>query len=387
MHQPTIPRRMIDRWQQLQARLDRGWRTMLERAGLSTADEPEPVDDGFLPDFCSASVIVNVVIIAEIFAFVITLVTRRISFSILNDLLVISLFIQWIALASVAALCYARRYLNRMSKLRALGLAYLLLLIVTVLISEAAVWVWYFTGGIKSARPEWYAYFHIQNFTVSLLVNALVLRYILAKHEIKQRTYSETRAKIQALQSRIRPHFVFNSLNIIASLTRNEPARAEAAIEDMADLFRMMLSEDEQLVPVKKEIDVAKKYLAIETLRLDNRLHVNWDIGTFPRKAAMPVLTLQPLLENAVRHGIESLATGGTIDVKLWEHENNIHIRVENPFSHNKSKAGAESRNRSLDNIRQRLQSHYGETARLEASGDQNRYIVSVVLPTRGGNV
>jgi two-component system, LytTR family, sensor histidine kinase AlgZ len=363
------------------------FRSATDFVGLTQAPPAAgDTEEGFLPDFCSAPVVMNVVIIAEMFAFMTTLVTRRISLNIVEDLLLISLFIQWVALTSVAALCYTRHYLNRLPKARAVAVAYALLLLVTLAVGEASVWVLYGLGRISTPRPEWYAYFHIQNFTVSILVNALALRYLLAKHELRQRTLSEARAKIQALQSRIRPHFVFNSLNIIASLTRNEPARAESAIEDMADLFRMMLSEDEQLVPVKKEIDVAKKYLALETLRLDQRLHVDWDVGTFPRKAAIPVLTLQPLLENAVRHGIEALPTGGTIGVRLWEENGEIRIRVDNPFPA-KAKAGADSPSRSLDNIRQRLQSHYGDAARLEAAGTDGRFSVTATIPMRGGSV
>jgi two-component system, LytTR family, sensor histidine kinase AlgZ len=364
-----------------------GWlRSAADFVGLNPAAEQSEADDGFLPDFCSAPVVLNVFILAEMFAFMATLVTRRISFNILEDLLLISLFVQWIAITSVAALCYTRRYLNRLPKIRALGMSYLLLLLVTLVVSEAAVWLLYALGRISTPRPEWYLYFHVQNFVVSLLVNGLALRYILAKHELRQATLSEARAKIQALQSRIRPHFMFNSLNIIASLTRNEPARAEAAIEDMADLFRMMLSEDEQLVPVKKEVDVAKKYLALETLRLDQRLHVEWDVGTFPRKAAIPVLTLQPLLENAVRHGIEALPAGGTVTVKLWEENGDIHIRVDNPFP-TKPKTRPDSPARSLDDIRQRLASHYGDAARLETRGEDGQFSATVVIPMRGGNV
>lgn len=363
------------------------FRGTADRLGLLPDTDAPRVEEGFLPDFCSAPVVINVVIIAEMFAFITTLVTRRISLTIGEDLLLISLFVQWIALGSAAALCHTRPYFNRLPKVKALGLAYALLLLVTIIVSEAAIWSLYGFGRIGSPRPEWYWYFHIQNFTVSLLVNALVLRYLVAKHELRQRTYSEARAKIQALQSRIRPHFVFNSLNIIASLTRNEPKRAENAIEDMSDLFRMMLTEDEQLVPVKKEVEVTKKYLAIETLRLDQRLHVEWDVGTFPRKAAMPVLTLQPLIENSVRHGIENLPAGGTISVKLWEEADQIHIRVENPYSPTKSKSEGDSLTQSLENIRQRLQSHYGNAAKLETTGDQGRFCVTVVFPTRGGNV
>ncbi|MDH3513346.1 MAG: histidine kinase, partial [Gammaproteobacteria bacterium] len=163
--------------------------------------------------------------------------------------------------------------------------------------------------------------------------------------------------------------------------------KAEAAIEDMADLFRMMLSQDEMLVPVKNEIDVARKYLALEQLRLDNRLTVNWDIGTFPRKAVMPVLTLQPLLENAIRHGIEELPAGGSIDARLWEENDRIHIQVANPLPKTKSKQAKSTPGQSLDNIRQRFQSHYGEQASLVSSQENGLFTVTVVLPIRGDNL
>lgn len=358
-------------------------------AGLFPKAHGDAQETDFLPDFCKGWVILNVAIIAEMLAFVITLVTRRISLwgaeNLLMDLFIISIFIQWIALASVAALCLARKYLNRLPNIRALIMAYLLLLCITFLVSELAIWLLWFAGRIDTPRPEWYGYFHIQNLLVSAIVNALALRYFLAKHELKLRTLSEARAKMQALQSRIRPHFVFNSLNIIASLTRSEPTKAETSIEDMADLFRMMLNKNENLVPVKNEIEVAKKYLGLETLRLDSRLTVDWDIGKFPRRAIMPVLTLQPLLENAIHHGIEPLPRGGTIGIKLWEENDKIHIRVVNPFPQIKSRQRTTTQSKSLENIRQRFQAHYGEAATLHTSEENDQFIVTVVLPTRGG--
>ena len=361
----------------------RSFTTGLE-LGLFPQLDAETRDSDFLPDFCNAAVIINVVIVAEMLALVITLVTRRISFNLLQDLLLISLFIQWIALTGVAVLCYARKQLNRLSNLRALGMAYLLLLCITVLVSELTVWLLYWIKTIPTPRPQWYTYFHIQNLTVSIVVNALVLRYFLAKHELKQRTLSEAHAKVEALQSRIRPHFVFNSLNIIASLARTAPDKAEAAIEDMAELFRKMLNTDETLVPVKNEIDVANKYLSLEGLRLDNRLAVNWNIGKFPRKAVMPVLTLQPLLENAIRHGIENLPAGGVIDVGLREENNHIHITVTNPVPKTKRKDEVSSHSRSLDNIQTRFKDQYGRTAKLETKEENNQFTVTVVLPIRG---
>jgi len=343
----------------------------------------------FLPNFCTGEVVFNVVVVAEMLAIVINLIVPRgfLATSALQDLILISLFIQWVALAGTAVLCYTRKYLNRLPNLRALGMAYLLLLLTTFVVSECAILLLWAIGRIDTPMPAWYVSFHILTLTISAIINGLLLRLFLAKHELTQRTLSEARAKLQALQSRIRPHFVFNSMNIIASLTRSAPEKAEAAIEDMADLFRMMLSQDEMLVPVKNEIDVANKYLALEALRLDNRLVVNWDVGKFPRKAVMPILTLQPLLENAIRHGIEELAGGGVVNVRLWEENDQIHIRVDNPLPKARAKQAKSTPGQSLDNIRQRFQSHYGEQALLQSTEEDDRFIVTVVLPTRGGNI
>ncbi|HJW82510.1 MAG TPA: histidine kinase [Acidiferrobacterales bacterium] len=345
-------------------------------------------DTHFLPNFCRGRAIGGIVLIAELLAIVITLVTRRISTNLFQDLLLVSLFVQWIALSGAATLCMARRFLDKLPNSRALGFAYLLLLAVVLVVSEAAVWVLWLTGAVGSPRPEWYAYFHIQNFTVAAIINALALRYFLARHQLRQRTLSEARAKIEVLRSRIRPHFLFNTMNIIASLIRSAPDKAETAVVDMADLFRTMLGDSENLVPVSNEIAIAKKYLDIEALRLDNRLRVDWNVGKFPRKAVMPVLVLQPLLENAIQHGIEPIPTGGVINVRLWEENDIIHILVTNPLPRLRSKTPMTPlpSEHTLDNLRLRLESHYGDAARFEITQEPERFSVAVQIPIRGGN-
>lgn len=352
------------------------------RRTLARAREEEAA---FLPNFCSGPVILNVVVIAEMLAIVFTLVTRRISVSVIQDFVMISLFVQWIALASAAALCLARTRLGGLSRLRALIMAYLLLLCVTFLVSEAAVWILAAFEWISSPRPEWYSYFHVQNLSVSAIVNALALRYFLAKHELQQRTVSEARATMQALQSRLRPHFLFNSMNIIASLIRSAPSKAEEAIEDVADLFRMMLGDAENLVPVKNEIAVAQKYLSLETLRLDNRLRVHWDVARFRRTAVMPVLMLQPLLEHAIYHGIEALESGGTINIKLWEEDEMIRIAIDHPGAAVSARRAARTEHNVLDDIRKRLQNHYGDAASISVEKREGRFELNLALPARGG--
>jgi len=356
--------------------------------GLFAPAPVSEVDEShFLPNFCRGRAFFGIVVIAELLAIVITLIARRISENLFQDLALISLFVQWIALASAAALCAARRFLNTLPNRRALGFAYLLLLAVVLAVSEAAVWVLWLTGAVSSPRPDWYAYFHIQNFTVAAILNALALRYFLARHQLRQRTLSEARARLDAARARLRPHFLFNTMNIITSLIRSAPDKAEAAVVDMADLFRSMISDSESLVPVNHEIAFAQKYLDIEALRFDTRLQVDWAIGKFPRRAVMPVLTLQPLLENAIQHGIEPSPTGGTIGVRLWEDGETLHISVTNPVPRTKSKSAAGgSHERMLDNLRLRLASHYGDAARLDIQEDRDRFTATVSIPTRGGN-
>ncbi len=349
---------------------------------------PDATEHDVLPNFCSGWIIFNVMVVAELLAIVINLFLPSgfITAQTWSDLLVVTMFVQWVALAGTAALCGLRRWLNRLPPLRALLFAYLVLLVCTFIVGELAVLALWAMGKIGTLRPAWHGSFQIFNLTISAIANGLLLRYFFAKQELLSRTRSEARARMQALQSRIRPHFVFNSLNIIASLTRNEPAKAEAAIEDMADLFRMMLSEDEAMVPVRNEIEVAKKYLALEGLRLDQRLTVNWDIGSYPRKAIMPVLTLQPILEFLIRHGIEDQPSGGALDIRLWDQDDNLHIRIAAPAARSRARREEAARDQTFDNIRLRLQNHYGETARIDQTEQDGTTVVTAVLPTRGGN-
>jgi two-component system sensor histidine kinase AlgZ len=353
-------------------------RTVLAGGGAPPAAAPPA---GFLPDFCAGATLARVALLAEALALVITLVTRRISASLFTDLLLISLFVQWIALASAAALCALRARLARLPPAGALTAAFALPIGVTAGGGEAAVWVLWASGKIASPRPEWYAYFQVQNIAVAAIVETLALSYLLAVHRLHQRTLSEARARLQALRARLRPHFLFNSMNLIAGLMRGAPAQAEHALEDMADLLRLMLVEDESLVPVKNEIAVARKYIALETLRLDRRLEMDWDVGRFPRRAVMPLLTLQPLLEHAIRHGVEPRPGGGRVALRLWEQDGGIQIEVSAPRADGRIEA---DRDRALAELRSRLASHYNEAIRLEERHEGDRAIVRLSLPMRG---
>lgn len=328
--------------------------------------------------------IVNVVVLAASLAIVTTIITPPLTSSIFNDLFLITLFIEWIAVVSVAALCVGARYLNRLTERRALLMAYLLLLCVTWLVSEGALWVLAGAKIIDSSRPVWYSYFHGQNLTVSAIINALALRYFVARHQLRQRTLSEASARAAIQRYRIRPHFLFNSMNIIASLTNRAPARAEAAIEDMADLFRLMLDESKDLMPVHHEVQLARKYLKLEKLRLGKRLNANWHFEGVPRTAKTPVLMLQLLLETAIQHSIETYPERGTIDIQLRVQDEVLHITLTAPLPAPASETDSLETSTALENIRLRLHDHYRDAGKLYIGLEAGRLTFRVDHPAFG---
>ena len=186
-------------------------------------------------------------------------------------------------------------------------------------------------------------------------------------------------ARLQALQARIRPHFLFNSINAVLSLMRQEPRRAEQALEDLADLFRELMADNRQLAPIAREVKLAKQYLSIEQLRLGERLRIEWNVAHMPADALIPPLVLQPLLENAVYHGIEPRTEPGTIDILInWDGEQ-IHLVLRNPY---RPDGNHHAGNRmALANIRERLALHFDVEARIKTVATADTYEVRIVIP------
>lgn len=336
------------------------------------------------PNFCKGEMVLNIVVLAEFLAIIFTVVTPAITNNIFHDLFLISLFLQWIAVMSVSALCLLGPHLNRLPEKRALLAAFAILLCITWLVGELSIWLLAAFDYISTTRPDWHLYFHAQNLIVSGIINALALRYFVGRHQLRQKTLAAERARSALLKLRIRPHFLFNSMNIIASLTQRAPARAEAAIEDMADLFRLMLDESKDLIPVQSEIQIARKYLKLEKLRLDRRLQANWSVHGISRQAKTPALILQLLLENAIHYGIEQLAEGGDIEIKLHIEDENLLLWVGSPKPQTEWERDNE-RDAVLDNIRLRLQDHYGDDAQLKIQRDSQYFSVEIKHPAFEG--
>jgi two-component system sensor histidine kinase AlgZ len=210
----------------------------------------------------------------------------------------------------------------------------------------------------------------------------LVLAYL----TLHLRAYSPAlaEARLQALQARIRPHFLFNSLNAVLALVRRDPRRAERTLEDLADLFRALMSDGRSLVRLADEISLIERYAAIEQLRLGERLRMSWDLDHAPVDALLPPLLLQPLLENAVYHGVEPGTGIGDVLVRIERRGDRVHARIENPW-HEPGAGGRAGNHMALDNIRERLMLFFDAEAKLDSRVEGSRYCVDIDIPYRTG--
>jgi len=342
----------------------------------------------FLPDFCSGPMSLAIVLIVELVAIVISLGRQAIHDDFWVDLVCTSMFLLWVGLGCAMVLCRARPALARTSVVRASAGALLLLVGVVSIVSEATFQLGRYLGGGLPAMveifPEHHAAFVFRNIAIGFIVSSLALRYFYVSAEWKHSIELEARARIHALQARIRPHFLFNSMNTIAALTRSNPAVAEEAVQDLADLFRASLSDARQKISLREELEVARVYQRIEQLRLGARLQVNWRVDSLPLDAQLPSLILQPLLENAIYHGIERLPNGGQVDIDGSYDGTLIRLRVCNPLPSNQQTEEHDGNKLALDNIAQRLQLAWPEAlqrAGMDASQDNGQYIVQLRFP------
>jgi two-component system sensor histidine kinase AlgZ len=232
--------------------------------------------------------------------------------------------------------------------------------------------------------PSRHAGFVLPNMLIAAIVGAMALRYFYVTQQWRRSVELQARARINALQARIRPHFLFNSMNTIASLTRSDPERAEAAIEDLADLFRASLAESRAQITLQEELDIARIYQRIEQLRLGERLQVQWDVAALPSRMLVPCLLLQPLLENAIGHGIESLPEGGTVIVRGRIAGPDVVLEVANPVRRHGEALPRQGNRMALDNIRERLELAFPGRAVLEINEGATSFCVRLRFPRLG---
>ncbi|MDP1644343.1 MAG: sensor histidine kinase [Thiobacillus sp.] len=318
-----------------------------------------------LPNFCHLGVNLRIALTVEaaLVAGVVARVADAQAFQ--AEFIALSALAQPALLLTLLALCAAGGWLR--SQPYRVGVGFTLALGVAV---PATLWLNPLLGGLAPVPLLGVALF-------ALLIGAGLLAYF----NLRARALSPaiTEARLQALQARIRPHFLFNSLNAVLSLVRSDPHRAERALENMADLFRALMGNASQMAPLEDEVALTRAYLELEQLRLGDRLQVAWHIHKMPADALIPPLVIQPLVENAVYHGIEPQPEGGEISLNIYRSADKVHIVVRNPIatdvSHHKGNRIA------LANIRERLLLHFDLDAQLKLEPLGAVYQVHIVIP------
>jgi two-component system, LytTR family, sensor histidine kinase AlgZ len=338
-----------------------------------------------LPDFCAARSVLAVLLIVGLTALVLTVSRFHGLLGFWTELARTSLFLVWIGLLAAGLLCALRGVVARFAPAAAAGFVLLLMSALVALVSEAA---WQLGQGdllgmaeITELLPTEHLPFLLRNVAMGLIVTGLALRYFYVTQQWRLNVEIQARSRVRALQARIRPHFLYNSLNTIAQLTRSEPALAEEAIQDLADLFRANLSEKRGEITLKEELEVARIYQRIEALRLGDRLRVNWQVQALPMRALVPSLMVQPLLENAIGHGIELLPEGGEVLVQGDVDDGLIVLQVRNPMPFDNPGPGSAGHGLALDNIRERLTLMYGPRAQVTASRQGDEFVVWLRFP------
>jgi len=340
------------------------------------------LDGLFLPDLCSIRILFLVIFIAQLLAFIITLAASEMG-EIWLDLGLISLFVQWVALASVLLLCLSRPFLARLDNTRAAIASFVVINFVTLLVSEVS---FSYIALPDAARGEAaHIDFLLRNLGISSIVALLTLRYFYIQYRSSKSMRAESASRIEALQARIRPHFLFNSMNIIASLTRSDPKLAEQAVENLSQVFRASLSDTKKQISLGEEISICKSYLQIEMLRLGDRLRVNWQIDSDTENNMIPPLLLQPLIENAVVHGIEPLAEGGEITIYAQHIDDGktLSLCITNPCDAENDNCIPSSKGNQLahNNIKARLNALYEGLSHLIIEKDASKYTARIDIP------
>ena len=318
-----------------------------------------------LPNFRNLGILLRILVIVDGMCLAAVLLKTTDALPLLEELIDVSSLVQPILILSLLTLAAFNDALHKMHYRYAVAALVAIELMITTAVYYLGLHLF---SGMGALGRYWV-------FTV--LITGILIGYF----ELRGRALSPalTEARLQALQARIRPHFLFNSINAVLSLMRQEPRRAEQALEDLADLFRVLMADNRQLTPIAREVGLAKQYLSIEFLRLGDRLQVEWDVVHMPADAMIPPLVLQPLLENAVYHGIEPRTEPGTIQIRIARDGGQIKLSLSNPY---RPDGDHHSGNRmALANIRERLALHFDAEASIKTMAMDNTYEVLIVIP------
>ena len=324
--------------------------------------------------------LLELIVASNVLAMVLALAEAR-SWHALEGIRVLqyTFFINWVILSFSAFVDYFQDFFTKLSQKVALTLGFVVLQII-VLLTTCAVNIIQFWAARSTGFSEDVLFHGVSlHLGYGILLGAFCLRYLYMREQWLRQQYSELNARIQGMQARIHPHFLFNSLNSVVSLISIDPDKAENMLISLSRLFRASFQEL-KLVSLEEEIDLCKQYLSIEKMRLGDRLTVEWNIQATPielKRATIPLLTLQPLLENSIFHGVEKVLQASTISVLVEILQNQVTIVITNPYSHDKIKSRT-GNGIAIENVEQRLKAYYAPAVKFQVYGGVSLYTTVV---------
>lgn len=326
-----------------------------------------------LPDFRNLGVTLRILVLGNVMALIDAVLQASGWLDMPLKMMQIVTLITPILLASLLLLWIGQPGLSRLTYWRGVSAVNIMVVILTLLI--------YYSGG-EFYRPgiSGDPYFDVLRAEfIGVAMCSLMLMYFRLRARVLSRALED--ARLQVLRARIRPHFLYNTINAVLGILRTKPRQAETALEDMADLFRMAMADEHDMVPLHHEIKLCRQYLALEKLRMGDRLNVEWQVLDMPQDALIPAFLLQPLLENAVYHGIEPLIEGGCIRVLLSRNGGTLQIKVDNPCPDNREGRPHAGNKIALQNIRERLALLFDAEASYQVATGNDYYRVEITLP------
>lgn len=335
----------------------------------SIRENPAPAA---LPDVRKPGIWWRVLLLVNAGALLATLAANRDWRFFVSEFLVVAAVIEPVTLASLLLLGLAGTWLGGLPKWLGVVLTVMLVLLVAAAVRGSL-------AAMNFVAPD------AAGFSRSSLWVAIAVLLLLGWFSLDSRTRSPAlaEARLLALTARIRPHFLFNALNAVLGVMRSDPRRAETALEELADLFRVLMRENADLVPLSEEIQVARQYVNLERLRLGDRVRVVWDMAACPPDPLVPPLMLQPLLENAVYHGIEPATQPGEITIRFECKGSRLRVELSNPMI--AADRHTHGNQMALANIRERLMLFFNLDATMTTEVTAGRFNVSIEFPYRQG--
>ena len=327
-----------------------------------------------LPDCCNLGTVARVLLPLNLATLLVAMAIEPEPWAMLASLVVAGTIVNPVALLSLLSFCLLRRTVNGWPRHLQWTIALALPALLAFTFSVLSAWI----TAVEASPPALLAS-GARAVPITLGLTWLILEFL--KLRLISLQPSQAEGRLQALQARIRPHFLFNSLNTVIGLMRGNPRQAERTLENLADLFRVFMKDSRELVPLDDEVLLCKEYLAIEKLRLADRLNVHWTLGEMPGDALLPSLLLQPLVENAVHHGIEPRTLPGDVDIRISRSADRVRVEISNPLP---EAAPARSGNHmALSNVRERLALTFDVEGQLDTQTEGGRFRVVVQFPYR----